>query len=47
MEMRTLQLFFFSYHRRIEAAAAWAPTDLRVIFARLLYPRKRTLRTTP
>jgi hypothetical protein len=43
MEMRTLQLLFFSYHRRTKAAAACVPTYLRVIFARLLYRRKRTL----
>jgi hypothetical protein len=42
MEMRTLQLLFFSYHRRTEAAAACVLTYLKVIFARLLYRRKRT-----
>ena len=47
MEMRTLQLFFFSYHRRTEAAAACVPTDLRVIFARRrrAHRRKRCLVT--
>src|SRR4029077_5911104 len=33
MEMRPLQLLFFSYHRRTEAAAPCVPTDFRAIFA--------------